>query len=168
MRHPHPGTLQRYFLEKVGNAYQGAIFRFSSGLDAAANRIVEGPDSAIYIGGIGTGEWGGWSWAGSSAKLSADKKKLTLTISGIQLKDVIYIKLSNVMSATGNVASWSTETWYTLNAFGPGSPSTQVGLSTAVDHKQPKVDVRALAGGKVSFRVASAGLPSTHCESFKV
>ena len=58
------GTLQRYFLEKVGNAYQDAVFRFSSGLDAAANRIIEGPDSAIYIGGIGTGEWGGWSWSG--------------------------------------------------------------------------------------------------------
>jgi hypothetical protein len=199
------GTLQRYFLEKVGNGYQGAVFRFSSGLDAGAHRIVEGPDSAIYIGGIGTGEWGGWSWIGkyyglqrmapngtsrfdllavrslgattmeleftepagasaevaanyavkrwtyvperaygagkkpttnlsvSSAKLSADKKKVTLTISGMQLKDVIYIKLNNVMSATGNVAPWSTETWYTLNAFGPASPPTKVGPSTKAE-----------------------------------
>jgi len=58
------GTLQRYFLEKVGGEYQGAIFRFSGGLRAAAHRIVQGPDSALYIGGMGatSSEWGGWAW----------------------------------------------------------------------------------------------------------
>lgn len=58
------GTLQRYFLERVNGEYQGAVFRFSGGLRAAAHRIVVGPDSALYIGGIGaTGaQWGGWAW----------------------------------------------------------------------------------------------------------
>ncbi|MEO7778529.1 MAG: hypothetical protein ABIY63_13435, partial [Fibrobacteria bacterium] len=225
------GTLQRYFLEKVGNDYQGAVFRFSSGLDAAANRIIEGPDSALYIGGIGATNdtWGGWAWnsklyglqrmapngttrfdmlavrslgattmeleftepvgtgadvaanyavkhwtykpertygAGKStttnltvskATVSTDKKKVTLEIAGMKQKDVIYIKLSNVMSATGNLAPWSTETWYTLNAIGPGTPTTNVAPSTPVDRKQSTVNVRALAGGKMSFHVASAG-----------
>jgi hypothetical protein len=225
------GTLQRFFLEKVGNGYQGAVFRFSGGLDAGANRIVEGPDSALYIGGIGVGGdvWGGWSWnekyyglqrmapngtsrfdmlavrslsattmeleftepAGasaevaanyavkhwayipvrpygegkqattnltvSSAKLSTDKKKVTLTIPGMRLKDVIYIKFSNVVSATGNVAPWSTETWYTLNAFGPAEATTRVSPSGAADRKPPSFNARSLAGGKVSFHVASAG-----------
>ncbi|MEO6097393.1 MAG: hypothetical protein ABIW76_17790, partial [Fibrobacteria bacterium] len=223
------GTLQRYFLEKVGNGYQGAVFRFSSGLDAAANRIIEGPDSALYIGGIGTDQWGGWSWnnkfyglqrmapnganrfdllavrslsattmeleftepvgAGaevaanyavkhwgyvpvreygvgkqpstsltvSTAKLSADQKKVTLTLSGMKLKDVIYIKLSNVLSVTGNLAPWSTEAWYTMNAFGPATPATSVSPSTALDHRPAKFNVQTLADGKVSLQIASVG-----------
>jgi hypothetical protein len=57
------GTLQRYFLEKVGGEFQGAIFRFSAGLEAAANRIMTGPDGAFYVGGIGTNEWSGWWWS---------------------------------------------------------------------------------------------------------
>jgi len=57
------GTLQRYFLEKVGGEYQGAIFHFSAGIEAAANRIMTGPDGAFYVGGIGTQEWSGWSWS---------------------------------------------------------------------------------------------------------
>jgi hypothetical protein len=58
------GTLQRYFLEKVNGEFQGAVFRFSGGLSAAAHRIITGPDGAIYIGEIGAtnGEWGGWAW----------------------------------------------------------------------------------------------------------
>ena len=58
------GTLQRYFLEKVNGEYQGAIFRFSGGLQAAAHRIITGPDGALYIGGMGatSAEWGGWAW----------------------------------------------------------------------------------------------------------
>ncbi|MCD6024050.1 MAG: hypothetical protein K0Q91_966 [Fibrobacteria bacterium] len=59
------GTLQRYFLERVGGEYQGAVVRFSGGIRAAAHRIIVGPDSALYVGGIGAtnGEWGGWAWA---------------------------------------------------------------------------------------------------------
>lgn len=58
------GTMQRYFLEKVNGEYQGAIFRFSSGLTAAAHRMITGPDGAIYIGDMGatSSEWGGWAW----------------------------------------------------------------------------------------------------------
>jgi hypothetical protein len=58
------GTLQRYFLEKVGGEYQGAVVRFSGGIRAAAHRIIVGPDSALYVGGIGAtnAEWGGWAW----------------------------------------------------------------------------------------------------------
>ena len=58
------GTLQRYFLERVGGEYQGAVVRFSGGIRAAAHRIIVGPDSALYIGGIGStsAEWSGWNW----------------------------------------------------------------------------------------------------------
>lgn len=54
------GGIKRDFLEKVSGEYQGAVFRFSQGLEAGVNRLAWGPDSALYIGGIGM--VGGWSW----------------------------------------------------------------------------------------------------------
>ncbi len=54
------GGIKRVFLEKVNGSYQGAVFRFTQGLEAGVNRIRWGPDGALYIGGIGM--IGGWSW----------------------------------------------------------------------------------------------------------
>ena len=54
------GGIQRDFLEKVNGEYQGAVFRFTQGLEAGVNRLCWGPDSALYIGEVGM--VGGWSW----------------------------------------------------------------------------------------------------------
>ncbi|MHA6248281.1 PA14 domain-containing protein [Pontibacter sp. CAU 1760] len=52
------GGIKRVFAEKVNGAYQGAVFRFTQGLEAGVNRLVWGPDNSLYIGGIGsTGNW---------------------------------------------------------------------------------------------------------------
>jgi cytochrome c len=61
------GGVKRVFVEKVNGEYQGAVFRFIQGLEAGVNRMVWGPDTALYIGGIGsTGNWGhnGKFWYG--------------------------------------------------------------------------------------------------------
>lgn len=61
------GGVKRVFVEKVGGEYQGAVFRFTQGLEAGINRIAWGPDSALYVGGIGSsGNWGhsGKLWYG--------------------------------------------------------------------------------------------------------
>jgi cytochrome c len=53
------GGVKRDFIEKIDGAYQGAIFRWTQGLEAGINRITWGPDHALYVGGIGsTGNWG--------------------------------------------------------------------------------------------------------------
>lgn len=57
------GGLKRVFLEKVEGAYQGAVFRFSQGLEAGINRLVWGPDGALYAGGVGMN--GNWGWGNS-------------------------------------------------------------------------------------------------------
>jgi cytochrome c len=52
------GGIKRVFVEKINGEYQGVVFRFIQGLEAGVNRIVWGPDSALYVGGIGNpGNW---------------------------------------------------------------------------------------------------------------
>ncbi|WP_200827314.1 family 16 glycoside hydrolase [Thermomonospora echinospora] len=66
------GGIQRAYLEKVDGEYQGAVFRFTQGLEAGVNRISLGPDGAIYAGGLGAG--GNW---GQPGKLTYGLQKLT-------------------------------------------------------------------------------------------
>lgn len=66
------GGIKRVFAEKVNGAYQGAVFRFTQGLEAGINRLAWGPDGALYAGGVGsTGNWG------HSGKLSYGLQRLT-------------------------------------------------------------------------------------------
>ena len=53
------GGIKRVYLEKIAGEYQGCVFRFSQGLEAGVNRLVWGPDGALYVGGVGmVGNWG--------------------------------------------------------------------------------------------------------------
>lgn len=66
------GGIKRVFAEKINGTYQGAVFRFTQGLEAGVNRLVWSPDGALYIGGVGsTGNWG------HAGKLSYGLQKLT-------------------------------------------------------------------------------------------
>ncbi len=56
------GGVKRVFVEEVNGQYQGGVFRFIQGLEAGINRMVWGPDNALYVGGIGNP--GNWSHAG--------------------------------------------------------------------------------------------------------
>lgn len=61
------GGIKRVFVEEVNGDYQGALFRFTQGLEAGVNRIIWGPDGALYIGGVGNpGNWQhvGKNWYG--------------------------------------------------------------------------------------------------------
>ncbi len=66
------GGIKRVFAEKVDGQYQGAVFRFTQGLEAGINRIVWGPDGSLYAGGVGsTGNWAHYG------KLSYGLQRLT-------------------------------------------------------------------------------------------
>jgi len=66
------GGIQRIFAEKVAGEYQGAVFKFTQGLEGAINRLVWGPDGALYAGAIGSaGNWG------EPAKLQYGLQKLS-------------------------------------------------------------------------------------------
>ncbi len=58
------GGIRRVFLEQVNGETQGAVFRFTQGLECGVNRLVVAPDGTIYIGG--TGANGNWNWRGTT------------------------------------------------------------------------------------------------------
>jgi cytochrome c len=61
------GGIKRVFVEQVDGQYQGAVFRFTQGIEAGVNRIMWGPDGRLYVGGIGNpGNWQhtGGNWHG--------------------------------------------------------------------------------------------------------
>ncbi|MEV8508937.1 family 16 glycoside hydrolase [Actinoplanes sp. NPDC051475] len=66
------GGIQRGFLEKINGQYQGAVFRLTQGLEVGVLRLTQGPDGALYIGGLGAG--GNW---GQEGKLTYGLQKLT-------------------------------------------------------------------------------------------
>ncbi|EMF29760.1 MULTISPECIES: family 16 glycoside hydrolase [Streptomyces] len=189
------GGLQRAYLEKVKGQYQGAVFRFTQGLEAGVNRISMGPDGAIYVGGLGAdGNWGQegklkfglqkltpnggntfdiqamrvrkggfeleytqplseetaedlvshyeaqqWRYTPTrdyggpkiaeetlevtSAKLSADRKKVTLAIDGLKPGRVVHVRSPRPFSSASGETLWSTEAWYTLNALPGAQPA---------------------------------------------
>ena len=53
------GGIKRVFIEQINNQYQGALFRFTQGLEAGVNRLIWGPDGSLYVGGVGSS--GNWS-----------------------------------------------------------------------------------------------------------
>ncbi len=57
------GGIRRVMLERVNGQLQGALFRFTQGLESGVNRMAWGPDGSLYIGGIGAG--GNWNWRGT-------------------------------------------------------------------------------------------------------
>lgn len=189
------GGLQRAYLEKVKGQYQGAVFRFTQGLEAGVNRISVGPDGAIYVGGLGAdGNWGQegklrfglqkltpnggntfdiqamrvrkggfeleytqplsqetaedlvshyqaeqWRYTPTrdyggpkiaeetlevtSATLSADRRKVTLTIDGLKPGRVVHLRSPRPFSSGSGETLWSTEAWYTLNALPGAEPA---------------------------------------------
>ena len=56
------GGIRRAFLEPVDDTFQGVVFRHTQGLEAGVNRLLRGPDGALYVGMIGQGGGGNWHW----------------------------------------------------------------------------------------------------------
>lgn len=82
----HHGGIKRVYLDKVEGEYQGALFRFSQGLEAGINRMVWGPDNALYVGGIG--QAGNFSWQGRTHGLQRLKfnGKITFEMLAVRAK----------------------------------------------------------------------------------
>src|SRR5690625_4026310 len=61
------GGIKRVFAERVNGRLQGAVFRFTQGLEAGINRLAWAEDGSLIVGGVGNpGNWGhqGKHWYG--------------------------------------------------------------------------------------------------------
>jgi len=54
------GGLRRGWLEQVDGVWQGGAVQYSQGFEVGTNRLIWGPDGALYLGGIGATET--WAW----------------------------------------------------------------------------------------------------------
>ncbi|GAA3585686.1 hypothetical protein GCM10022419_079650 [Nonomuraea rosea] len=147
------GGIQRAYLEKVNGEYQGAVFRFTQGLEAGINRITLGPDGAIYAGGLGAG--GNW---GQPGKLTYGLQKLTL--SGSDAFDILKMRAIEGGFELEYTQPLSAETAASLAAKYQATQWRYVAAST---YGGPKVDEEPLpvtsaklssGGKKVTLKIA--------------
>ncbi len=220
------GGIQRVFLEKIGDNYQGAVMRFSAGFTGGVSRLKFGPSGDLFVGQIGDadGNWNEpnkelfglqklksngkttfemlsvrsrpkgmeleftepvaldadqaaryevktWNYlrtatyggpktnaktlTPSLVKVDATRKKVYLEVAGMTAGEyIVYVRLVGLKSAAGGTP-WSTEAWYTLNAFGTGEPFSNPDVGLAVEGKAPAALSLERAGGRMDFRVSA-------------
>jgi hypothetical protein len=223
--------LMRVGLEKVGGAWQGAVFKHSWGFPSGPNRLLMAKDGSIIVGSAGGN--GGWTQSNqywdlqrlvptgkvpfemlmirskgpsameieftqpvapasvapanfalsqwnytptsayggpktntstptvSAAALSADGKKVTLTVSGMKEGYVLGFTLKNMKSAAGE-SIWSNVGYYTQNKFGPGVDHTYdsagvTGMAPAPEALARDWSVRMAAPGRLDVRAPGSG-----------
>jgi hypothetical protein len=83
--------------------------------------------------------------AAKSATVDASGRKVYLEIDGLETGRVTYIRVLGLKSKAGS-AMWSTEAWYTLNAFGTGKPFDPVVAARPAPAEAPDFAVRVIQG----------------------
>ena len=106
----------------------------------------------------------------TSATPSADRRKVTLKIAGLQAGRVVHVRSPRPFASQSGSSLWSTEAWYTLNALvGPAGQTTSYEAETAglsggagvnTDHTGYSgtgfVDGYGTQGATTSFTVSAA------------
>ena len=139
------GGLQRIFVEKVNGEWQGAVFLHSQGLEAGSNRMVWGPDGALYVGGIGTGT--DWMQPGKKA-FGLEKLKPT----GIQPFEMVSVRsrsggmeieFSKDVGASASVpANYEARTWTFAPSIEYGAGNKQQNTALTVARVEVHTDKR--------------------------
>jgi len=137
------GGLKRVFVEEVAGQLQGAVFRFTQGLEAGINRLQWGPDKALYIGGVGNpGNWG------QTQKLWYGLQKLELTgeaafeMLAVRAKtNGVEIEFTENLSGDDgwNPADFEIKQWYylpTVNYGGPKMDEQSLPVKSATRNEQ--------------------------------
>jgi cytochrome c len=113
-------------VEKINNQYQGAVFRFTQGLEAGVNRLKWGPDGSLYVGGVGSS--GNWSdgrdqWYGLQ-KLTFNNK-VTFEMLAVKAKsNGLEIEFTEPIEAGSgqNPEEYQIQQWYYLPTENYGGP----------------------------------------------
>jgi hypothetical protein len=156
------GGLQRGFLEKVNGEYQGALFRLTQGLEVGISEVHEGPDGAIYVGGLGT--IGSWAQAGKlkhglqkltpNGANTFDIKAMRATATGFEME---YTQPLSTATAANLAARYKFKQWgYKPTAAYGGPKIGEEALSVAsatlsVDGKKVNLVVNGRKAGRVVY-----------------
>jgi len=155
------GGISRDFLEKINGEYQGAVFRFSQGLEAGVNRLRWGPDGALYVGGVGM--VGGWSWKEKQYGLQRIKYngKTTFEMRAVRAKpDGFEIEFTEPLNSGQEkllTADLIAQQWSYVSTQNYGGP--KVGLEKlkvarvriSKDHKLVYLEIPGLKKGSVVY-----------------
>lgn len=138
------GTMTRIFTEKVGDVWQGAVFKHSAGYDKAGengftagpNRMIAGPDGKYYIGGIGHG--GLWRILGAPGEPYTGLQRLSFRdklpegfnemVAVRDTKEGLEIEFFRPLKTAPEMNGLSMRQWTYIPTNGYGGP--EVGLET--------------------------------------
>ena len=147
------GGLKRVFIEEVNGQLQGALFRFTQGLEAGVNRFVWGPDSSLYLGGVGgTNDF---TWEGKrfglekltyNGKSTFEMLSVKVKSNGFEIEFTEPIRLGDGISPSDYlVQQW----WYDLDSEGGVKQDLQTldveSLSISEDRKTVFLHIKNLS-----------------------
>ncbi len=155
------GGLKRVFVEKIAGNYQGIVFPFMQGFQAGVNRICWGPDSSLFVGGLGSnGNWAqtGKKWYGLE-KIKYNKK-ITFEILAVRAKaNGMEIEFTEPLAAnSGNKPSdYEFSQWKYVPTMQYGGPKVDasmldiISLSFSKDRKKVFVELDGMKAEYVVY-----------------
>lgn len=176
------GGVKRVFVEKINGEYQGVVFRFIQGLEAGINRMVWGPDGALYVGGIGNpGNWqqSGKLWYGLQ-RLKYNSKP-TFEMLAVRAKtDGVEIEFTEPLKEGDgwNVNDWEVKQWRYVPTKDYGGPKVDnvnlkvLGAYVSADRKKVSLKLDGMKAGHVVYihmknaYVSDSGLPLWSTEAW--
>ncbi|HZV70109.1 MAG TPA: family 16 glycoside hydrolase [Saprospiraceae bacterium] len=176
------GGIKRVFVEKINGEYQGVVFRFTQGLEAGINRMVWGPDGALYVGGIGNP--GNWQqsdklWYGLQ-RLKYNSKP-TFEMLAVRAKtDGVEIEFTEPLKEGDgwNVNDWEVKQWRYVPTANYGGPKVDnsslkvLGAYVSADRKKVSLKLEGMKPAHVVYIhmknsfISDSGLPLWSTEAW--
>lgn len=155
------GGLKRVFIEKVNQAYQGAVFRFTQGLEGGVNRVIWGPDGALYVGMVGNpGNWGhaGGKWYGIQKLIPNGKTAFEMLAVRAKSNGMEIEMTEPIADEFGNAMSdYEVQQWYYLPTQDYGGPKMNLktlpiqSLNISEDRKKIFLELKGMEPGHVVY-----------------
>jgi cytochrome c len=164
------GGLKRVFVEEVDGQLQGCVFRFTQGLEAGVNRIVWGPDGALYVGGIGSA--GNWGQEGKERfglqRLRYNGKSTFEMLAVRAMSNGMEIELTEPLApgAGESLGDYLVRSWKYMPTEEYGGPKVDerghavTGLAVSRDRRRVFLEIPGLEAGRVVYVKLHRGLSS--------
>ncbi|MDQ2077091.1 family 16 glycoside hydrolase [Marinimicrobium sp. ABcell2] len=158
------GGIKRVFAERVNGRLQGAVFRFTQGLEAGINRLDWAPDGSLIAGGVGNpGNWGheGKNWFGLqrleyNGELAFEMLRVSARSDGFEIEFTKPIKEGQNISAN----DFTIQQWYYEPTEQYGGPKNDLTELTVQEFSLSEDRTRA------SFKLD--GLKEEHVVYFRI